>query len=288
MIQGFLQSWDLFHNTYLAGWEIGFLLSLAGVLVVARSQIFVSAAVSQASTFGIALGMWLGERMVDETFAWLRSDSFLSGSAIAFAMVAALLTSREAGRETESTEAITGWVFLVSASVSVLLLSHNPHGLEEIHRLLSSSLIGATPTDVGSFAILAALTLVMLSLYHRRLLLVVLDPITAQALGINTRAWLAGASIVLGLVTGLSIRSAGMLYTFGCLILPALVAKNLCREIRMMFIVAPCTALASGGAGFILANHYDLPPAQMTVALLCLLLLIVWPLRAWIPKHSSS
>jgi ABC-type Mn2+/Zn2+ transport systems, permease components len=158
----------------------------------------------------------------------------------------------------------------------VLLLSHSPHGLEEIHRLVSSSLIGATSTDVGIFAALAVFVIAALLIAHRRLLLVTLDPVTAQALGINTKRWLVGASLALGLVSGLSIRSAGMLYTFGCLVLPGLVAKNTCREVRAMFILAPCVAVGTAMLGFILANYYDYPPAQMTVALLCLWLAITW------------
>ena len=52
MIQEFVASWPLFHNTYLVGWLIALLLALVGVLVVARDQIFIGAAVSQASTWG--------------------------------------------------------------------------------------------------------------------------------------------------------------------------------------------------------------------------------------------
>jgi ABC-type Mn2+/Zn2+ transport system permease subunit len=65
---------------------------------------------------------------------------------------------------------------------------------------------------------------------------------------------------------------AGVIYAFGCLVLPALVARNLCREVRSMFVVAPAVGLGGAVAGFVLANHWDFPPAQMTVALLCALL----------------
>ena len=40
MIELFVASWDLFHNTYLAGWGIALLLSLLGVFVVARDHIY--------------------------------------------------------------------------------------------------------------------------------------------------------------------------------------------------------------------------------------------------------
>ncbi len=276
MIQAFLESWGLFHNTYLAGWLSGILLSLVGVLVVARDQIFLSAAVSQASTLGIALGMWIGTVVTLETIPWFQSDAFLSTLAVLFAMAAAMVTGQNNNARQESAEAMTGWVFLVSASGAILLLSHSPHGLEEIHRLLSSSLIGARKSDVWIFATLGALTAVLLAAYHRRILLLAMDPMMAMAVGMRTRSWAVASSAWLGLAAGLSMRSAGMLYTFGCLVLPALVAKHFCREVRSMFFVAPIIVLATGIAGFILANYYDYPPAQMTVALLCLLLALLW------------
>jgi ABC-type Mn2+/Zn2+ transport system permease subunit len=39
-----------------------------------------------------------------------------------------------------------------------------------------------------------------------------------------------------------------------------------------MFLVAPAVAVAAGAAGFVIANHWDYPPGQMTVAILCVLL----------------
>jgi zinc/manganese transport system permease protein len=194
-------------------------------------------------------------------------------------VIAALLTARSGDSGQESHEAITGWVFLVSASLSVLIVAHSPHGLDEIHRLLSSSIIGATRSDVWIFASLLACTALGIGLYQRSLLLFIMDPAMAAAVGVRT-AWVSILlSAWLGLAVGLSIRVAGMLYTFGCLVLPALVAKNLCRQVKPMFVVAPLVAVGTAALGFVLANHYDDPPAQMTVALLCLCVAIAWVVR---------
>ncbi len=276
MIQNFLSSWDLFHLSYLAGWLISFLLAMIGVLVVARDQIFIGAAVSQASTLGIALTMWATGVFALDQFPWFHSDISLSVMAVVFSVIAASMTGR--GEETggESHEAVTGWVFLVSASLSILIVSHSPHGLEEIHRLLSSSIIGATVTDVWIFSILSVLTVFLLIFFYRRILLFALDPSMARAIGMKITVWSLLTSAWLGLIIGLSIRSSGMLYTFGCLVLPALVAKNLCREVRGMFFVAPVVAVGNGIIGFMLANYYDYPPGQMIVALFCLELIVAW------------
>jgi ABC-type Mn2+/Zn2+ transport system permease subunit len=278
MIESFLSSWTLFYQSYLTGWLISLLLSIIGVLVVARDQIFIGAAVSQASTLGIALTMWASVVFPLERFSWFQSDVFLSAMAVIFSILAASITGRGGETGKESHEAITGWVFLISGSLSILIVSHSPHGLEEIHRLLSSSIIGATTADIWNFSLLTFLTVFLIFLFYRKILLFTLDPSMASAIGMKMRIWSLTTSAWLGLAVGLSIRTSGMLYTFGCLILPALVAKNLCREVRYMFWVAPAVAVGTGIIGFLLANHYDYPPGQMTIGLFCLELVGAWAL----------
>jgi hypothetical protein len=46
-----------------------------------------------------------------------------------------------------------------------------------------------------------------------------------------------------------------------------------------MFVVSPAVVLATCTFGFVFANHYDYPPAHMTLALLCALLVIAWGYR---------
>jgi len=279
VIEHFVSSWDLFSQSYLSGWLISLLLSIIGVLVVARDQIFIGAAISQASTLGVALALWAVAFFHEGDFTILHSPTFPSAMAVIFSVIAASLTGRAGTTGKESHEAITGWVFLISASLAILLVSRSPHGLEEVHRLLSSSLIGATASDVLVFSILTVFTVVLIAVFYRKIVLFTLDSSMAMAIGMKMKFWNMIISAWLGLAIGLSIRASGMLYTFGCLVLPALIAKNLCREIRFMFLVAPVVALGNGAIGFLLANHYDYPPGQMTVALFCFVLLIVWIFR---------
>jgi len=275
MIESFVSSWGLFANTYLAGWGIAFLLSLLGVWVVAREQIFLGAAVAQASTLGVAIALFAATVANAEGLA---SHPARLGAAIAFALGATLLTSR-GGRGRETHEAITGWVFLLSAAGATLLLARSPHGREEIEQLLTSSLIGATGYDVGQFAVASLGAAVAAALLWRPLLLFAMDPAMAAAVGLREARWSGAMALALGASVGLSIHVSGTLYTFGCLVLPALVARRLAREARQMLWLSPAVALAASVAGFVVANHQDLPPAQVTVALLCGALLAVWALR---------
>jgi ABC-type Mn2+/Zn2+ transport system permease subunit len=272
VIAEFLASWPLFRDAYVAGWLIAALLALIGVLVVARDQIFIGAAVSQASTLGAALALRAADLWAGGSASWLAGDAFLSFLAVLCSVVAALVTARGATVGRESHEARTGWVFLLSASVAILLVAHSPHGLQEVQRLLSSSIIGSTALDLWLLGALLAVAVPALVVAHRHLLLLAMDAEMAAAVGLRVERWSWATALALGLAVGLSMHCAGLLYTFGCLVLPPLIARNVVREVRPMFVVAPLVGLATAAVGFVLANYYDYPPAQMTVALLCALL----------------
>jgi ABC-type Mn2+/Zn2+ transport system permease subunit len=141
MMHDFIASWPLFANTYLTGWLLAVLLSMMGVYVVARDQIFVGAAIAQASTLGIALSMVAASCLPGLHLHALEGGATLW--AVVFACAAAYAMSLAFGRR-ESHEAVAAWIFLAGGSWSVLVVAHSPHGLDEIHRLVSSSLIGAT------------------------------------------------------------------------------------------------------------------------------------------------
>lgn len=267
MIHGFVESWPLFHDAYLAGWSIAALLAAIGVVVLARDQIFLGAAVAQASTFGLAFGMWLAPRLLPSGEG---EQALLLAAASLSAIAAALFTSRAAGRSGPTDEALTGWIFLASSSGAILLMAESPHGIEEVHRLLASSLIGATGADVALFLALLAATAGFLAVRRRHVLLYAMEPAMAEAVGIRVRLWSALLSVALGFVLAQSIRVSGTLYAFGCLVLPGLAAKALGGESLPLFWRAPMVALAASVVGFVVANHWDLPPAQVTVAILAL------------------
>ncbi len=279
MIGDFLASWELFRTTYLAGWGIAFLLSLVGVWVVARDQIFLGVAVAQASTLGVAVALWLATTGAASGLGWIHSDALAAALAVGASIATSLLTAREARGRRESAESVTGWVFLLSASVPVLLLSRSPHGLEEVHQLMFSTILGARTPDAWIFAGLGLATACAVGVYHPRLMLFAVDPDTASAVGMRRGLWNALVAIWLGLAVGLAIRVSGTLYTFGCLVLPALIAKSWVREIRPLLLLAPAVGVAAAVAGFVLAHDLDTPPAHTSVALLCALLLASWTLR---------
>ncbi len=285
MIAEFIESWPLFQHAYLGGFLLAALLSLLGVQLVARDQIFFGAAVAQASTLGIAVAL--------ATAAWhpfgmhLHDNNWYPRAwAITLSAVAAVGMELIAGRR-ESREAVTGFIFLFGSASAMALVAQSPFGAEEVQRLLASTLIGATARDVELFALVLAATILLIAVHRDRLLLLAIDPATASAAGIRTRAWSIGSACWLAIAVGISIRAAGLLYVFGCLLLPVLIAKTLVREMRALYWGAPLIGVACAMVGFVLAHAWDVPPAQMAVVVMSLLLAACW-LRRVVQRGSSQ
>jgi ABC-type Mn2+/Zn2+ transport system permease subunit len=275
ILEQFLAAWTLFGNAWTTGLLLAALLPILGVVLVAREQIFVAAAVSQAATLGIATATWLGATLLHET-----ADDHLDSAAVPcsllFAVAGMLFSTRSGLRQGDSGEARAGIVFLAGGSLSMLLLASHPHGLAEVQHLMFSSLLGASRQDVWIAAAMLLCTLLAGSLRFARWRLWVLDPTTAQALGVPARRYALGIALASGLAIGFSIHCAGALFTFGICVLPALIARRLARTIRATFLLAPALGVTTTLLGLVAADALDLPPGQLVVALLCTGLAAVW------------
>ncbi len=266
-IKEFLTSWQFFGNSYLSGWLIAVALAQLGCLVVARNQAFLGAAVAQASAGSVAIALWASTAFA---IPWLASHEGDPGHAAntAAAIIGGTLASIAGLARGRSGDSSTAWLFLMGGCMPMLLLATHPHDLEQVSHLFASSLIGASRIDVEMFAALAVVIAVGFAVFRRRICLVVLDPTFASAVGIRVNWWSAGLALSLGVALGLAIASAGTLFTFGCLVLPALIARSWCRTLAGMFIAAPAIALMVTILAFVWANHRDHPPGQMAVAFL--------------------
>lgn len=280
MIAEFVESWDLFSEMYITGWLIAAVLSLVGVVVVARDQIFLGAAISQASLLGVSVSILVGSELLHAQ-SFVDEKTFHTFCGVCFAVAAALLTARGGRKHGESHEAVTGWVFLLGGSLSVILMANDPHGLEEVKQLLSvSSVLGATRVELWAMVVLLTVTLGFVLARSRLITLLVVDPETAAALGLSSYRRQAAISIWLGLAVGLSLHASGVAYTFACLVLPPLAAKSFCREIRQMLWLSPLLGVGVAVLSFIVAHHYDYPPGQTTVVGLCVVVMFAWVVRS--------
>ena len=221
---------------------------------------------TQAGGLGIALGLELGHLL--PTLLGDVPTTTLTVAMATAAAVAGSLTALLSNRGDEHTEALTSWIFLVCGAGMIVLVAHSPFGLKEIQDRLASSVIGAGEADVVTYAILlVAWGGACLALW-RPLTLLLVDRAMASASGLKVRTWEFVLAVAIGLTVGVAVRGMGMLLTFGALILPGLIARSVCRDVRSLFWVAPLIGLAGGIIGFVAGNYWDSPQGPLTIVLL--------------------
>ena len=118
-----------------------------GIQVLKRGIVFIDIAIAQIAGVGV---------IVADFFGWEAQGMAVQVSALSAALLGALFLTWTEKRWPDIQEAIIGTVFVLAATLSVLLLASNPHGGEYLKDLLVGQIlwVGHTPARSGGRALL--------------------------------------------------------------------------------------------------------------------------------------
>jgi len=263
-MEWFTAGWNLFGASYVVGWAMAIALPLAGIPVVAREQALLGTGLVQMGAVGFAAAIAFG----------LGSPAVWAFVAIAAATV---LAQRPPARERP--EAVAAWMILAGGSLTVLLLAGRSGGQELLAGLTSSSLLGAGWGSAGVAIVAAVIVAVAGLAFGRRVLVAAWEPRLARLQGV--RPGLVGglSALILALLLAAALQLSGALLTTALLVLPALTARRFARRLAWVPWLAVGIAELCVTAGFAIAWSADLPPGQVSVALLggAMALAWIWP-----------
>lgn len=239
---------DILAPPFVAGLLILSLHVPLGREVLRRGIIFLDLAVAQVAALGalLAEGLGLGE----DTWA------VQLGAALA-AFLAVLLLHWVERRWHESQEAVIGSVFVLAASASVLVLSHDAHAGERIAHLLAGQILWVEWPHIGWVS----------ALYAPLLLVWWRFPSLHRSLGFY---------VVFALAVTASVQLVGVYLVFASLIVPALAVRG---RRRGAIWIAYAIGTAGYAIGLLASAWWDLPSGAAIVWALVLVGLF----GAWLP-----
>ena len=193
----------------LLGWPL-----LAGLLVVAthvplgrrvlaRGIIFLDLAIAQIAVLGV---------IVAHTFDLAPQGWPTQLAAAAAALVGAAALAGCERRWPETQEALIGSVFVVAASLGVLLLAGDPHGGEHLSELLTGQILWATPEQTARLGLLYAGLMAVWAWRSNR----------PGGAGLGA----LGFYLIFALAITASVQLVGVYLVFASLILPALAVRG--------------------------------------------------------------
>ncbi|MGC1510979.1 metal ABC transporter permease [Ketobacter nezhaii] len=232
-----LSDWTFLMPVFLAGIVVVLSHVPLGQEVVKRGIIFIDLAIAQIAGVGV-----IAARLLDVDSAW-GTQLFAAGAALIGALIL-VFTERKLGRYQEP---LIGILFVLAASLGLLLLSHDPHGGEALKEMLSGQILWVTWQQVAvSSAVLMSISVVWM-LFRKRL-------------------GHAGFYLLFALTVTTSVQLVGVYLVFASLVIPALAMRNVAeRKWRAGLYWGWGIGILGYGAGLTLSYHFDIATSPLIV-----------------------
>lgn len=223
-----------------------------GMRVLARGIVFIDLAVAQLAGLGAIAASVLGGG-----HAWV-----VQLGAVLAALAGGLLLTYTEKRWPRQQEALIGVLFVLAASISMLLLAHEPHADERFREILAGQILWLTYADLGVLALASAILLL---------------------LGWGLRKHLDGGAFyfLFALTVTASVQYVGIFLVFSSLIIPALVGYS---SGRSKVATAYLVGLSGYIVGLVISLYTDLPAAPLIVCAMSAIALVTAGIR---PRSKS-
>jgi zinc/manganese transport system permease protein len=230
-----------------------------GAQVLARGIIFIDIAIAQLAGLGV---------MVADYAGFVAQGLVVQVSALAAALLGALLLNWTERRWADVQEAIIGVVFVLAATAQILLLANNPHGGEELKDLLVGQILWVSNEQLAA---IAALTAIVLGVWF-------------AAAGRGGRLLFY---VLFGISVTASVQLVGVYLVFATLIIPALATRQV---VHHRLVKAYALAAVAYAFGLFLSAWLDLPSGAAIVWALAALGIVVfaWESRLGQLKAGAS
>ncbi len=257
---GFMQT------ALLAAIMIGLACASIGVYVVLRRMAFIGDALAHTVLPGLAV-------------AYLNQMNLFVGALIAGVLTAlgiGWLSRRDAIRE----DTAIGIMFTGMFALGVLLIS-TVRSFRDLTHILFGNILGVTVDDLILIAVITAVTLLLLFLFHKELELTSFDPVHAQVIGLNADRLRYLLLVLLAFTVVTSIQVVGVVMTSALLVTPAAGAALLTNRLPRMVAIAVLIAVASGIIGLYASFYADVSSGAAIVLASTALFIVAWVIHSF-------
>lgn len=270
----FWEALPILKNGILACLITALACSFLGVYVILKRVVFMTVAISQASSLGIAiallLGLWLDIHIgeggsMEPTLAATALPIFF---AILFACAAASLLAQLHTEKRLTRESLLGIAYAVPAALTLLILDRIGGATYDINNLLFGNAVFISSGQLIFLALSAAVVLLIHGVLYKEFIFVSFDYETAKACGMRTLLFNQILFYSMAVMISVSIISIGILPVFSFMVIPAAAALMLTQSLKQTFMLATCFGGIAALAGFYLSFKFSLPtgPAMIAVA----------------------
>jgi zinc transport system permease protein len=271
----FIDSYYLWRDPIIVGAISGAICGFLGVYIVFRRIIFVSAMLTQVSSFGVALAFYLQGFSALSLFGSL-IDPFCVSLIMTGAAAIFFALTREFYRISQ--EGVIGFGYLIASGIVVIIGDRITQGSHDIADILFGSAVVVDPKEVFIVPAVAFLSFIVHWVFFKDFIFISFDPETAWLFKYPVRMLNTVLLFTVGVVVAVTTRALGALPVFALAVLPALTALFLTEKLNWVFVLAVLIGILSAVLGYYFSFILSLPTGASitTCASLFFLLGVVW------------
>ena len=251
----------LLANSIIAGAVLGIVGGLIGVFVMQRDLAFAVHGVSELSFAGAAAALLFG-------------GSVVAGS-LGGALVAAILIGL-LGTKARDRNSVVGVLMPFGLGLGILFLSLYDGRSANRFSLLTGQIVSVSSPDLGWLIGISLVVLLGLLLMWNPLRFDSLDPESAAARGVPTRAVSLIFMVLLGLIVAVSVHIIGALLVMALLVTPAAAAMRITAGPLAVPLLAALFGFTAAVGGILLALAGTLPVSPYITTLSFLIYVVCW------------
>ena len=270
-IELFFENWEFFREAALSGAISGALLGALGIYILLGRIVFLSAALAQTSSVGVALAIWLTALL---GFSHENTPFLLDPVIFSMIFTIGILALISKGlRHTKSPDAALAALYLCGAAGTILIGTQIIHEIQDIQQLLTGNAVLVEHSDFMLLIIISILILGVFGYAHRGFEASTFWPDNSRVAGFPVTAFNLIKYAAITIAIAITTRMMGALPVFALTCLPAMAVRK-APNLRTMFYLAMIVGSFVGFAGYVIAFAADFPvgPTQAITALICVLL----------------
>ncbi len=243
---------------------LGGICAYLGVFLVLKRIVFVGAALSQMAAVGVVVGHMIGHQI----------GLNLEALAFLFSILGVLLFWLPISGGSITRESLIGYTYIFASALAILIIAKDPLAEVENMDLFSGNILFVSNFDLFLISVISGIIFIVHMIFRKEFIFVSFDPITAQTLKIPARLYDFLIYFTLGVAISVGIRSAGMLFIFSSLVIPAMTGLSLFQRLRWVFLASVLSVWVSSIIGIIVSYKYDFPTGPTISVINALILLI--------------
>lgn len=231
-----------------------------GAYIVARRMVFISGGITHASFGGIGLGYFLGINPI------LGAAVFSILSAFGIRLVSKQTDIRE--------DSAIGILWSFGMAVGIIFIYLTPGYAPNLMSYLFGSILTVTPADLAMMGILAAISLMIFTLFYRTILFISFDEEYARSHNAPVETFNYLMLVLVALVIVINIRVAGIILVISYLTIPQSTANLFVNDLKKIIILSVIISFSGSVSGLLISYYWNIPSGASIIFVFVIIFIV--------------